>query len=97
MANKLVLTLENPRGSVEVITAEEQAVMDEDRSRDNRPAEEIAEWNATQYGRDRTEATNENSYPSIEDQLDMQYHDKVDGTTTWQDAIQAVKDAYPKP
>jgi FKBP-type peptidyl-prolyl cis-trans isomerase (trigger factor) len=37
------------------------------------------------------------AYPSITDQLDMQYHDKVDGTTTWQDAIQAVKDANPKP
>ena len=36
------------------------------------------------------------AYPSIEDQLDMQYHDKVDGTTTWQDAIQAVKDANAK-
>ena len=36
-------------------------------------------------------------YPSIEDQLDMQYHDKKDGTTTWEDAVQAVKDANPKP
>ena len=35
-------------------------------------------------------------YPSIQDQLDMQYHDKVDGTTTWQDAVKAVKDANPK-
>ena len=37
------------------------------------------------------------AYPSITDQLDMQYHDKVDGTTTWEDAIQAIKDANPKP
>jgi len=36
-------------------------------------------------------------YPSIEDQLDMMYHDQVNGTTTWKDAIQAVKDAHPKP
>tara|TARA_S200002703_G_C3664584_1_gene204054 strand:- start:142 stop:432 length:291 start_codon:yes stop_codon:yes gene_type:complete len=36
------------------------------------------------------------AYPSIEDQLDMQYHDEVNGTTTWKDAIQAVKDANPK-
>ena len=35
-------------------------------------------------------------YPSWQDQMDMQYHDKKDGTTTWQDAIQAVKDKYPK-
>jgi|TARA_R110002074_G_scaffold37371_1_gene101440 hypothetical protein len=36
------------------------------------------------------------AYPSITEQLDMQYHDKKDGTTTWEDAIQAVKDANPK-
>jgi len=35
-------------------------------------------------------------YPSVKEQLDMQYHDQVNGTTTWKDAIQAVKDAYPK-
>ena len=35
-------------------------------------------------------------YPSIEDQQDMQFHDAVNGTTTWKDAIQAVKDKYPK-
>ena len=29
------------------------------------------------------------------DQLDMQYWDSVNGTTTWADAIQAVKDAHP--
>jgi hypothetical protein len=29
------------------------------------------------------------------DQLDMQYWDGVNGTTTWADAIQAVKDAHP--
>jgi len=36
-------------------------------------------------------------YPSIQDQLDMQYWDKVNGTTTWQDAIAKVKADTPKP
>ena len=36
-------------------------------------------------------------YPAIGDQLDMQYHDLVDSTTTWADAIAAVKSKYPKP
>ncbi len=36
-------------------------------------------------------------YPPIQEQLDMQYHDAVDGTTTWKDAIKNVKDKYPKP
>jgi hypothetical protein len=38
----------------------------------------------------------EREYPTIADQLDMQYHDLVDGTTTWKDAVEAVKDAHPK-
>jgi hypothetical protein len=37
------------------------------------------------------------AYPSISDQLDMQYHDAVDSTTTWRSAIAAVKSKYPKP
>jgi hypothetical protein len=49
-----------------------------------------AEYSATQYQRDR-------QYPTIGDQLDMQYHDSVDGTTTWKDAIAKVKVDNPKP
>ena len=48
-----------------------------------------AEYDTKQYQRDR-------QYPSWQDQLDMQYHDQVNDTTTWKDAIQAVKDANPK-
>jgi len=36
-------------------------------------------------------------YPSIQDQLDMQYWDAVNGTTTWKDAIAQVKADNPKP
>lgn len=36
-------------------------------------------------------------YPTIVDQLDMQYHDLVEGTTTWKDFVEAVKNKYPKP
>jgi len=35
-------------------------------------------------------------YPSIVDQLDMQYHDLVNDTTTWKDAIAKVKGDNPK-
>ena len=35
-------------------------------------------------------------YPNIADQLDMQYHDQLDGTTTWKDAIAKVKSDNPK-
>jgi len=37
------------------------------------------------------------AYGSIGDQLDMQYWDSVNGTTTWQDHIAQVKSDNPKP
>ena len=37
------------------------------------------------------------SYPSLAEQLDMQYWDAVNGTTTWKDAIAKVKSDNPKP
>ena len=49
-------------------------------------------WNNKAYARERIK-----NYPSIEDQLDMQYWDSVNSTTTWKDAIAAVKSANPKP
>jgi hypothetical protein len=45
--------------------------------------------NYAQYRRD--------AYPSIGDQLDMQYKDAANSTTTWADAIAAVKTKYAKP
>jgi hypothetical protein len=37
-----------------------------------------------------------NNYPTLADQLDMQYWDKINGTNKWQQAINAVKQKYPK-
>jgi len=37
------------------------------------------------------------AYPSIEQQLDMLYWDKINGTENWQTAIDAVKQQFPKP
>ena len=51
----------------------------------------IAEYNSKQYQRDRAK-----SYPSIEDQLDLQYWDKINNTNKWEEAINAVKNKYPK-
>ena len=36
------------------------------------------------------------AYPSIGDQLDMQYWDSVNNTTTWVDIIASVKADHPK-
>ena len=51
-----------------------------------------AEYDSKQYARNRAEA-----YPSLTEQADMAYWDRQNGTTTLDDAISAVKDAYPKP
>ena len=37
------------------------------------------------------------AYAPTGDQLDMQYHDSQDGTTTWVDHVQSVKNTHPKP
>ena len=37
------------------------------------------------------------AYLPIGEQMDMQYWDSVNGTTTWADHIAAVKAQYPKP
>ena len=37
------------------------------------------------------------AYPSIQEQLDMQYWDGVNGTTIWADTIASVKSENPKP
>ena len=49
-----------------------------------------AGYDALQYQRDR-------QYPSVGDQLDMMMKDTRDGTTTHQEACEAVKAKYPKP
>ena len=56
-----------------------------------------AAYDTKQYQRDRVEHPVKGGYPDIGDQLDMIYHDQVDGTTTFKDAIKAIKDANPKP
>jgi hypothetical protein len=49
-----------------------------------------AEYDNQQYQRDR-------QYPSLKEQADMAYWDRKNGTTTLDDALDAVKAAYPKP
>ena len=50
------------------------------------------EYEANKYQRDRADA-----YPSIQEQLDMQYWDAVNGTKKWQEAVAKVKADNPKP
>ena len=63
---------------------------------------EVVDWTAEELASHaETEANawkgaRQAAYPSWQDQLDMQYHDAVDGTTTWKDAIAKVKADNPK-
>ena len=50
------------------------------------------EYEANKYQRDRADA-----YPSIQEQLDMQYWDAVNVTKKWQEAVAKVKADNPKP
>ena len=54
-------------------------------------AEWQAEWDAQEYARNRATA-----YASTGDQLDMQYWDSVNGTTTWKDHVASIKNKFPK-
>ena len=50
----------------------------------------IAEYDSQEYARKRKA-----EYDAL-NQLEMQFDDKEDGTTTWEDAINAIKAKYPK-
>jgi hypothetical protein len=49
-----------------------------------------AEYDSQAYARNRKA-----EYDAL-NQLEMQYDDKANGTTTWEDAIAAIKTKYPK-
>ena len=51
-----------------------------------------AAYDNNEYQRQRAEA-----YPTIQEQLDMQYWDGVNGTTIWADTVASVKSENPKP
>ena len=55
-------------------------------------AEWKAEYDSQEYARNRATA-----YASTGDQLDMQYWDSVNDTTTWKDHVASVKAQFPKP
>ena len=50
------------------------------------------EYEKQAYARSRADA-----FPSLQEQLDMQYWDKVNGTNKWQEAVAKVKADNPKP
>ena len=74
-----------------VVTIDGDTAFDSDGNEVTIDMTQVNAWvNPEQYKIDR-------QYPSIGDQLDMQYWDAVNGTTTWKDAIAQVKADNPKP
>ena len=65
---------------------------EEETARDAEEAAVAVEKAANEYKEKR-----EDAYPDWQTQMDMQYWDSVNGTTTWKDAIAKVKSDYPKP
>ena len=53
-------------------------------------------FNANQTAYNNAVNVGKRKYPEIHEQLDMMYHDQVDGTTTWKDAIAQIKADNPK-
>ena len=51
----------------------------------------MAEWTAQEYARNR-----QAEYDAL-NQFELQFDDKENGTTTWDDAVNAIKAKYPKP
>jgi len=76
----------------EIVSRFGQADYDDETKRAGHEATLEAEWEANAYSRSRQAA-----YPSVGDQLDMLMKDMKNGTTTHQEACEAVKDKYPKP
>ena len=76
----------NINGELIAFTAEEET------ARDAEEAAALTEKAATQYIKNRAK-----QYASLQDQLDMQYWDSVNGTTTWKDHVAKVKSDNPKP
>jgi len=51
----------------------------------------MEEWKKVEHKHNRLK-----EYPTPQEQLDMQYWDKINGTNIWEETITAIKTKYPK-
>ena len=91
--NQVTETQAFKQGLVDITATLDQAKIDAARAAID------AEKAAVLYKTQRTgeAGTTDTIYLPVADQLDMQYWDSVNGTTTWKDHVAAVKAKYPKP
>lgn len=56
-----------------------------------------APLNIDQWFLDNVEALRKAAYPTMEEQMRLQFEDMMNGTTLWRDTMQAVNEQYPLP
>ena len=83
--------VENGDGIVEIEGWYSESPQPSDEAIETASAEWQAEYDSNAWSRARQSA-----YPSWQEQMDMMYHDQTEGSRTWLDAIEAVKEAHPK-
>jgi len=76
--------------SAEINTIQEENLV-------NDAFDDIKSINAKLNAIGAVQETRKKLYPSIQEQLDMQYWDNVNGTTVWKDKIAEIKTANPLP
>ena len=74
----------------EIVSRFGQAAYDNENTRATHMATLKTEWDAKVYARSRKAAYD------LLNQDEMRYDDLINSTTTWQDAIAAIKTEYPK-
>lgn len=80
-------------GELVPLTEEEiQQVLAERELAKQQEEERLAEEQRMEYARLRKA-----EYPPLEEQFDMMYHDRINGTENWLDTITMIKTKYPKP
>tara|TARA_B100001123_G_C14645817_1_gene763615 strand:+ start:131 stop:415 length:285 start_codon:yes stop_codon:yes gene_type:complete len=85
--SRILVNPENPNGIEVPFTAAEEALADKEEAQ---AVIDKKEWETQAYARNRKA-----EYDAL-NQLEMQFDDKEDGTTTWEDAIKAIKTKWPK-
>jgi hypothetical protein len=87
-----------PKGNIYTLRGDDWSTIEWDENNpDSCPTEaEVAKVAEELRVKDEYRLPRKKNYPNITDQLDMIYHDQVNGTNTFKDAIEAVKKKYPK-
>jgi hypothetical protein len=87
-----------PKGNIYTLRNDDWSTIEWDANNpDSCPTEEEVSTLAEELRvKDDYRLPRKKEYPNIKDQLDMIYHDQVNSTNTFKDAIEVIKKKYPK-